>query len=651
MLKVTEIQVPVNPYPCRYLSDWPDLLNILPQSGKFILNKEKTGCGGTTLFLNANIPLIAISPRSDMLLSKAQQHPNVHLFRGSGDRNTSSSVLKERLKDYLERLLLTKPFGAPSMAPVILVTPDSFKYVAEQLEFMGILQNFTCLVDEFHCLISDCKFKAKTELEFLYNLSGVKRVCFMSATPIVEEYLNEISYFSDITHYFKLKWDESVLVPPNLKAIPYKANDTIRSICREIIKNFRRDGYFARKMDDSGSITIESKEVVIFINDVGTIIKIIEDNNLAKDEVNVLCSRSNKQISELKKIAHVGELCTDRNNPVNRTFTFVTKAAFEGIDFYSRSAFTYIFSDGMIDWQRHDLIIDIPQILGRQRLDLNPFWKDAVLYYREESKRDLYLVKNKIIEKDRESDNWIVDYNNSPVNIQARLVKEVRKRAKDKKYDDDYIEIIDDVSGGFQPLKNELLMYAEIRDYDLALNAYYNPQSVIGTLATGTNINVSSPLYGVTQTGDPVIDYFSNNFFTNNSFPDKMQMYMDIRSQKPGYEKNLYSNTQIDIRFHLFYNILGPKEIIRLRFRQKDLEERLKTVTAQQAIIDLCKKEFMPGNFYSNSEVKVKLDGIYKTLGVMATAKANELAKYLPVQKSQRKDPSSGKRDLGFLIL
>ena len=102
MIPITEIQVPTQPKVYRYLSEWPELWDMLPPSGKFILNKGQTGCGGTTLFLNAQVPLILISPRSNMLYSKAAQFPNVHLYRGSYDRGKNiNDRLKSRLSDYI----------------------------------------------------------------------------------------------------------------------------------------------------------------------------------------------------------------------------------------------------------------------------------------------------------------------------------------------------------------------------------------------------------------------------------------------------------------------------------------------------------------------------------------------------------------------
>ena len=48
------------PKGCRYMSDYENLLNgELPLDGKFILNKTVTGCGGTSLFLDSNFPVVS----------------------------------------------------------------------------------------------------------------------------------------------------------------------------------------------------------------------------------------------------------------------------------------------------------------------------------------------------------------------------------------------------------------------------------------------------------------------------------------------------------------------------------------------------------------------------------------------------------------
>lgn len=98
------------------------------------------------------------------------------------------------------------------------------------------------------------------------------------------------------------------------------------------------------------------------------------------EEVTILCSDSKSSL--LPEGFVIGGLCTDRNNPVNKPFTFCTKASFEGIDFYSTNASTYIFINAGKEWQTLDIVLDVPQILGRQRLYANHFRNDATIYYK-----------------------------------------------------------------------------------------------------------------------------------------------------------------------------------------------------------------------------------------------------------------------------
>ncbi len=97
-----------------------------------------------------------------------------------------------------------------------------------------------------------------------------------------------------------------------------------------------------------------------------------------------------------------------------------------GVDFYSSNAFTYIFSDGVLDWNRNDLIIDVPQILGRQRLN-QPFRKDAVLYYRANSKASSVTAMARISEKEEATRRWIDKFNAADDEIKLMLKDGINK--------------------------------------------------------------------------------------------------------------------------------------------------------------------------------------------------------------------------------
>ena len=643
-----EINVPVQ---YRYLSQWQDLLNILPQQGKYILNKVNTGCGGTTLFLQSPYPTILVSPRSNVLYSKAAQFPNAHLFRKRTDTSTSPVVLKDRLRDYINYCMAgTSPWNTEPTIPKILVTIDSYPYVAEQLAFMGILDRFTVLVDEFQCLMSDSKFKGRVELEFLHNLRGVNSVCYMSATPIDESYLNLFPDFFDVVCYYKLVWDSSVLETPNLDMRPYKPKQSSKGICRGIIQDYRNNGYFAQKVING--VVVNSTEVVIFLNDVRTIVQIIEENQLQPDEVNVLCSSGNKHVKDLKRLGvHIGEFSTDQCNPVNRTFTFATRASFEGVDFYSNSAFTYIFCDGVLEWNKNDLIIDVPQILGRQRLD-QPFRKDAILYYRANSRTNSAAIIDRIKAKEEATQRWIDKFYASDDQTKMMLKDGIMKRSDKIRYQDDYVEFVDDMQGGFVLRENYLVKSTELRDWQLSNYVYNKPLNIIKTVVGQTGINVTSDHGYIHLTGVAALDKFKQEFFKATTFPDKMRIYTDMREQHPEHTNDLYQNVFIERLFHQAYDMLGGDKIRALRYREKDIAEAVSSVMLHQIVSEECQKIFLPGCRYKRSEVKVALQRIYNSTGINETAKANDLPKFMPnAQPRQLTTQSTGKRELYYEIM
>jgi hypothetical protein len=63
--------------------------------------------------------------------------------------------------------------------------------------------------------------------------------------------------------------------------------------------------------------------------------------------------------------------------------------AFEGVDFYSLSASTYVIANYNVSSLSLDIASDIPQIIGRQRRKDNPFRNTVHLFYKD-NKQQLY---------------------------------------------------------------------------------------------------------------------------------------------------------------------------------------------------------------------------------------------------------------------
>ena len=78
----------------KYLSEVKDEAGNKFQLPNGILNKEITGCGGTTLALEDENRTIICSPRIKLLENKAEKYKNILLV--------IQGVNKEQIKQYLE---------------------------------------------------------------------------------------------------------------------------------------------------------------------------------------------------------------------------------------------------------------------------------------------------------------------------------------------------------------------------------------------------------------------------------------------------------------------------------------------------------------------------------------------------------------------
>ena len=78
---------------------------------------------------------------------------------------------------------------------------------------------------------------------------------------------------------------------------------------------------------------------------------------------------------------------------INKMFTFCTRTTYLGADFYSTNAFTIICSDCNIKTLVIDISLDLPQIVGRQRLKENVFRNEVLFLYKANTKADATINK------------------------------------------------------------------------------------------------------------------------------------------------------------------------------------------------------------------------------------------------------------------
>ena len=218
----------------RYMSDWEEFYQNFPRF-PHIMDKQIPGCGFTEWCLTNPDNVVLCSPRNMLIQNKYEQHPS-DVFRVKNDKydidpgvdkDTSRDATKSEVEEFLSstnkqvmsveeantfyarlRDELRQYFNkrnTESKSYKILVTYDSFRTVKEILLEMGLLKEFQIIVDEFQSVFMDSRFKSNTELEFIDQLQDLQKVCFLSATPMLEEYLKMIPEFKDLP-YYELDW-------------------------------------------------------------------------------------------------------------------------------------------------------------------------------------------------------------------------------------------------------------------------------------------------------------------------------------------------------------------------------------------------------------------------------------------------------------
>ena len=226
-------------------------------------------------------------------------------------------------------------------------------------------------------------------------------VTYLSATPILDRYLEQIDFFSNM-NYYHLVWGNKEVV----KVYRERTNNPI-SAAIEIVRAYQKGNFPSVFLDGK---TYYSKECVIYLNSVSNIINIIKQTELSPEDVNIIVGSSednDKSIAKLGDGFQRGRI--PLKDEIHKMITFCTSTAFAGCDFYSTCASTFVISDCKKINTSIDISTDLVQIAGRQRLDCNPFRKYLTFIYN--------------INKEEIDDETFQNYLNKKVSLTAKEVE------------------------------------------------------------------------------------------------------------------------------------------------------------------------------------------------------------------------------------
>ena len=656
-----------------------------------ILNKKLTGCGYTEYCLGNRQLLILTSPRKFLLENKFEQHKdeyNVYYVKNEletsvdyeldlkrddlrtiKEKAEQTEAGKKAVEENLDKLKTDlrnairawnevdddKPFK-------ILVTYDSFRHVKDALTHFyeneeeregsekNIFPNFQVVVDEFQSIFIDSRFKSETEIELLDQLRGVQKVCYVSATPMLDKYLEKLDEFKDLP-YYELDWeteDPGRVIKPKLEIrfVTSSLNQAVNGVVQSYL-----NGKFDTRIDSKTGEFIESKEAVIFLNSVSGICQAIRSNNLHRHQCNIICSKSTTNESKvraafndvLKKEAEakgiktpmlikstekvIGKIPT-KGEP-HKMFTFCTRTVYLGADFYSLCARTFIFSDSNISCLAVDISMDLEQIIGRQRLDKNP-WKNSALMYVKCTNLKHKTTKEEfdefINEKLKRSSILLSGYDKCDDEEKFEIAKKYQSDSKISHYRSDYVavtRIINRTTGKvvkLQPVLNKLVLITEERAFELQQEDYADRFTVFASVQSE----------GMDSIEDEVSQKVEE-FGGIRSVMDKLRFLLDY--SETASKENLENFLElVPGKYKDYYKIVGPEIIKACGCDESKIKKKWQEAVSNSEINDDVVSEifktFAVGSRYSKVYIKNKLKVLYEKLGYQKTAKATDLELY-----------------------
>ena len=624
----------------RYLGQWSDFGAQLPSDCHCILNKVLTDVGATQYYLTSNEPVVLCSPRCALLESKRKKHPDVWYYRDLADEGVSADSDKpkaikkkatyEDIKKFNEGVCTYLDDCAKNRkSPKIMTTYDSLGHVIDVLRSKSHLDYWTLIIDEWQCIFSDAAYKSRTELVFLANCKMFKRAVYLSATPYLEKYMEQLDEFR-VMPYIELVWPESMKRQVTITNITLTKSAT--AVCKEIIDKMR-----AGKTVRFGNKEIDTKEAVFYLNKVSDICRIITKCNLQPDEVNILCAKDNEP--KLKALGHQLGNYPKEGDP-HKMFTFCTRTSFLGVDFYSEYAYSYIFADPTQKTLALDISTDISQIIGRQRLERNPYRNEAIMFIKESAvgmgKDDI----GKYIEDKKNSSETLIDsFNTSTEKVQAELVKVYRKSAERDHFQDNYIAVIDDkTTGKPKVVLNMLVLLSELRAWDIRKNGYRNVYVVIDQQRqAGIAGNIG------TKSTNPDVLAFKADFESTRDTIKRITSYCTFRQQHPELTDEL---DFVSAKYADYWDALGYDNLKALGFQ----ESKIKAALAMPSpfddklpeVVKAVRTNLQAGKAYTAAEMKKALVGVYRKVGYPHAAKASDITNYVSADLKQ--DSKTGMR-------
>lgn len=513
-----------------------------------------------------------------------------------------------------------------------MVTYDSFINLVSMLERdfqFDISSVFRIVIDESHTIIKDVKLKEYSNKcvlsDFIKCLFRYQKLLFVSATPIID-YIGCIPEFcSGNVCYVELEW--SNIRPVIVRSYGCKnATDAFDQIYKKY--STQQDPYCRNYFDVihyGDGRSAYSYEAVIFLNSIADIKKIVNKyvNKLGVIDINdisVICAETDENARSLHATHPKLDILESipKEGDKHMTWTFVTRTAFEGVDFCSPCASTYVIANYNVESLSIDIASDIPQIIGRQRLKSNVFRNTINIFYTNSQ----YVIDDNEFQdyrkrKMKQSQVQIAIWNDSKDDYKETVLDNLNCKIE-KNPNDLYLKTVNGI-----PEIDALLIISENYCRDVLKNqiTWYSIQSPQNGLKT--YCNETEALRGMLANASSCkkeqerIKYISDYL---SAFPEK----------RPELFRMLYNEGYTDIAY--YFNTLPIDRIAANGYDPWKIRQEIEYLTHSDGIKALVSETFEQGHVYSRKEAKAILQELYDRLRINKTAKATDLENFLKVR-------------------
>ena len=620
----------------EYISQWREY--TIPKGEHCIVDKGVTGCGYTELALTNDDPIVLCSPRKLLLENKSEKHLKEKHYN---ILYLDGLTLERMLKVVEEHLNYCKEIGKP---PKFLITYDSTNKIVYCLKRLGVLNEFTFVVDEFQSIFLDSYFKVGVEFDFVNNLQECQNVIYLSATPMLDKYLEKLNEFKDLTFY-KLNWEESGYV--ETITIGRKNTNSLTMECCKIVNEYL-EGKFPM-LTNSNNEVIESKEAVFYFNSVAEILRVIRKCGLTKDNAMIVCSKSENNEKKLKREKFTFGKIPLKEEP-NPMFIFCTSAVYMGVDFYSDCASSYVFADPNIDCLALDISLDLPQIIGRQRHKSNPFKNYIVLFYKTKRDSKLELTEENFKKhqelKKKKTLDLLNFYEKGTEDERSAYVDTLRDSIEYSKYSNNFVSISETTGA---PVYNTLIDIADQRAWDVSQKDYQDTISVTKAIFDLENFK--------TRVGDYcdkeeliLRDFLDNYFYATNIFNERLRLYCEFMDK---YKDNSIiveglSHRVDNPKIPQFYNYFGTSGCKAKKYEEGELNKIWKDATKSDNLSIEIYSRFKEGERYLMSDLKLIIKEIYQKLSISRSPKATDIKEFFEISRISMKTEEG--RTNGFIL-